>query len=146
MWFHIHATFPSITLTDSSVNSFSTGYYFYIHDYHISLSINRPPSSSSNIAECFAILEALKLISTFAFNNLLFPFDSLFYLQGLTLYIRCSPSFISLSIRQYLNNLSISGFVSIYGHSGIQGNKISIISHNYLYSSPPSPIPWTGFC
>jgi hypothetical protein len=66
-----------VVYTDGSVSPLSAGYSFFIPELHISFSNNLPPSSSSFTAECYAIIEALSLISNLASNKYLIASDSM---------------------------------------------------------------------
>jgi len=72
-----------VVFTDGSVSPLSAGYSFYIPVLHISFSNNLPPSSSSFTAECYAIIEALSLISNLDSNKYLIVSDSMSCLQAL---------------------------------------------------------------
>jgi len=68
---YLNVNFSNVIViyTDGSVSSLSAGYAFYILKLDISLTNNLPPSSSSFIVKCYAIIEALTLILNFASNN-----------------------------------------------------------------------------
>lgn len=148
--------FPNSTLifTDGSVSPLSAGYAFHIPDLHISMSSNLPPSASSYTAECFALLEALKLISTLTPKNYLIVSDSLSSLQNLSSNVfKSNPSSISINIRNLLYKLDSSGcvvqFLWVPSHSGISGNEVAdslAKSTSSLLCPSSSLIPWTDFC
>jgi len=70
--------------TDGSLSPLWAGYAFYIPELHVSFTNNLPLSSSSFITECYAIIEALILISNFAPNNYIISFDSMSCLLALS--------------------------------------------------------------
>lgn len=70
-----------VMYTDGSVSPLSAGYSFYIPELHISFSNNLPSSSWSFTAECYALIEALSLISNLASNKYLMVSDSMSCLQ-----------------------------------------------------------------
>lgn len=118
------------------------------------MSNNLPPSASSFTTECFAILEALSIISTLPSSSYLIVSDSLSSLLSLSSdFFNSRPSPISIRIRQLLYELTLSDFLVEFlwvpSHSGIKGNEIvdSIAKSTSSFCCPsPTLIPWTDFC
>uniref|UniRef100_A0A2S2Q117 ribonuclease H n=1 Tax=Sipha flava TaxID=143950 RepID=A0A2S2Q117_9HEMI len=118
-----------VVYTDGSVSHLSAGYSFFIPELHISFSNNLPPSSSFT-AECYAIIEALSLISNLASNKYLIasdsmsclqalisnPFDS--HLSSLVLIIK------SIILKLHQDNYTIQ-FLWVSSHIGIHGNEFT---------------------
>ena len=151
----IESKFPDymVVYTDGSVSPLSAGFSFYIPQLNISFTSNLPPSSSSFTAECFAIIEALNMISTFSNNNVLIASDALSCLQSLNscpFSSHVSP--LILRIKSILFNLSQLNFniqfLWVPSHIGISGNeyadKLAKLSSN-LISPSFSVIPCSDF-
>ncbi|XP_026819622.1 uncharacterized protein LOC113558364 [Rhopalosiphum maidis] len=119
-----------IVYTDGSVSPLSASFSFYIPELHISFTNNLPPSSSSFTAECYAIIEALILISKLAPNNYLIASDSLSCLLALKSNpFNSLPSPLALRIKHvtltlHQSNYSIQ-FLWIPSHIGIYGNEVA---------------------
>jgi ribonuclease HI len=137
--------------TDGSVSPLSAGYSFYIPQFHISFTSNLPPSSSSFTTECYAIVEALTLISTFPPNKFLIISDSLSCLQSLTsnpFNSHISPLILhikSILFQLFQKKFTIQ-FLWVPSHVGIHGNEIAdslAKSSSNLICPSLSLIPWT---
>jgi hypothetical protein len=71
-----------VVYADHSISLLSAEYSFYTPESHISFISNLTSSSSYFTSECFAIIEALNIISTFNYKKVLITSDSLSYLQS----------------------------------------------------------------
>ena len=137
--------------TDVSVSPLSAGCSFFIPELCISFSSNLPPTSSSFTAECYAIIEALNLISSFSPNKFLIASDSMSCLQSLTsnpFNPHISPLVLHIkSILFRLNQLNFCiEFLWVPSHVGIHGNEVadSLAKHSSNVSRPSiSLIPWS---
>ena len=142
-----------VVYTDGSISPLSAGYAFYIPDLHLSFSSNLPSTSSSFTAECYAIIEALKLIQNFPSNNYLIVSDSMSCLQALNsnpfnshlspLILRIKFLIFTLSQKNYNINL-----LWVPSHTGIHGNEVADqlakSSSNLIFPSI-SPLPHSDF-
>jgi ribonuclease HI len=119
-----------VVYTDGSVSPLSVGYSFFFPELHISFSNNLPPSSSSFTAECYAIIEALSLISNLAANKYLIASDSMSCLQALI----SNPFDVHLSslvliiksiiLKLHQDNYTIQ-FLWIPSYIGLHGNEFA---------------------
>uniref|UniRef100_A0A2S2R880 RNase H type-1 domain-containing protein n=1 Tax=Sipha flava TaxID=143950 RepID=A0A2S2R880_9HEMI len=128
-----------IVYTDGSISPLSTGFSFYIPELLISFTNNLPPSSSSFTAECYAIIEALILISRLAPNNYLIASDSLSRLLALKSNpFNFHPSPLALCIKHITLTLHQSNyfiqFLWIPSHIVIYGNKVADSLAKFTYS------------
>jgi len=105
--------------------------------------------ASSFTAECFAIIEALNIISTLPTNKFLIVTDSLSCLQALSsTAFKSQISPLTINIRRILFCLTKSGkdiqFLWVPDDTGIAGNKFAK-SLASLRCPPSAQIPWSDF-
>lgn len=125
-------SFPNSILifTDGSVSANSAGCSFFIPKFNILFATNLPPVISPFAAECFAIIHALRFITTAPINNYLICSDS----QDCLLAISSDPfrshtAPLIFNIRSLIFLIFSQGktiqFHWVPGHVGIVGNEIA---------------------